>query len=115
MNDMEFVIVLIATVAGLALTGYFFHGIFSIIKAWINRKNSNTDIDPQFFKALGEFKRSTERRLSNMEAIIAELEEEKILADREKATGEITIESEDERNKSKDDTDNGNLRNMLNE
>jgi len=115
MSEWEFIVVLIATVGGLAITGFFFYGIFSIIKAWINRNNNSSEIDPQFFKALGEFKRSTERRISNLEAIISEMDEEKIRADKEQATGEITIESDEERDTTDDESNDRNLRNMLNE
>ncbi len=117
MQEEEFIISLVAIVFGIGLTGFFLHNIFSLIKAWINRKSSSSssDINPQFFKALGEFKKTTERRIANLEAIVSELEEEKIrIPESADSNAEITIEDSQVRGESKKD-DNSNLRNMLNE
>ena len=81
----------------------------------IERKNRTSgDINPQFFKALAEFKKTTERRITNLEAIVSDLEEERIrIPDASETTGEIEIEDEEIRGKNKES--DGNLRNMLNE
>ena len=115
MSDEEFILALVAIVFGIGFLGFILHNVFSIIKAWIGRKSgSSGDINPQFFKALGEFKKNTERRITNLEAIVSDLEEEKIRIPDSSSAGDITIEDEDIRAK-KDEKDDNNLRNMLNE
>tara|TARA_R110000868_G_scaffold259361_16_gene517547 strand:+ start:17434 stop:17787 length:354 start_codon:yes stop_codon:yes gene_type:complete len=117
MQEEEFIVALVAIVFGIGLTGFFLHNVFSLVKAWINRKSSSGsgDINPQFFKALGEFKKTTERRIANLEAIVSEIEEEKIrIPQSADSNAEITIEDKEARSESKND-DKSNLRNMLNE
>lgn len=116
MPEELFIISLVAIVFGVGLTGFVLHNIFGIVKARVNRKNSTSgDINPQFFKALGEFKKTTERRISNLEAIVSELEEEKIrIPESSESLGEISIEDKEVRAAQKKE-DNSNLRNMLNE
>ncbi|MFD2531088.1 hypothetical protein [Gracilimonas halophila] len=117
MSGEEFVIAMVAIVGGLGFAGFLFWNIFSLIRQWINKKSGNSDINPQFFKALGEFKKNTERRIANLETIVSDLEEERYRLDETHDTmGDIEIEEEEVRsssNKGKDD--DGNLRNMLNE
>lgn len=119
MSFEEMVVAVIAIIGGIGFAGFLFWGFYSLIKQWINRKSGNTDLDPQFFKALGEFKKNTERRISNLEAIISDMEEEQYRlneSEEHKTMGEIEIEEEEVRSESKSDKDNdGNLRNMLNE
>ncbi|SMO59238.1 hypothetical protein [Gracilimonas mengyeensis] len=123
MSFEEMVVAIIAIIGGLGFTGFLFWNVFSLIKQWINRKSGNQQLDPQFFKALGEFKRSTDRRLANLEAIVSDMEEgEQQSAElkQRKSMGEIEIEEEDIRsnnqeNRSKKSQDDGNLRNMLSE
>lgn len=116
MSDEEFIISLVAIVFGTGFVSFLFWNFFSLIKTWINRKHGGqqSQINPQFFKALGEFKKSTERRLTNLEAIVADLEEEQIrIPD---SSGEIEIEPKEVRSSKKENRENdGNLRNMLNE
>jgi len=113
MTDEEFVLSILGIVAGTAIVGIVFGGIFSVIKTWINRKNksSASDLDPQFFRALSEFKRKTEHRLSNLEAIVTDDDAD---PDKISSAPEIEIESENTRKKENKKED-GNLRNMLNE
>ncbi|MCG8373236.1 MAG: hypothetical protein MI700_06865 [Balneolales bacterium] len=116
MSEEELLISIVAIVFGVGFAGFLFHNIFSLIRAAIEKRNSaaSGDINPQFFKALGEFKRQTERRIANLESIVTELEEEKIrISDSEDSSGEIEIEPEEVRKPQKDE--NSNLRNMLNE
>ncbi|MEX0723155.1 MAG: hypothetical protein WD053_04730 [Gracilimonas sp.] len=117
MSDQELIIAFVAIVGGLGFAGFLFWNIFSLIRQWINRKSGNTDINPQFFKALGEFKKNTERRLTNLEAIVSDLEEERYRLDETHETmGDIEIEEEETRSTSgKGKDSDGNLRNMLNE
>tara|TARA_R110002124_G_scaffold219424_2_gene385326 strand:+ start:7079 stop:7429 length:351 start_codon:yes stop_codon:yes gene_type:complete len=116
MTEQEFIISIVGIVFGTGTAAFIFWGFFSLIKSWINRKSgtSQGEINPQFFKALGDFKKSTERRIANLESIVADLEEEKIrILDTEHA-GEIEIEEKEVR-VSKEKEDDSNLRNMLNE
>lgn len=118
MTPEEFLIAAIAIVGGLGFAGFLFWNIFSLIKQWINRKSSNSQLDPQFFRALAEFKKNTERKLSTLEAKIAELEEERYRVEEgdHESMGDIEIEEEEIRSSRKEDSDNNsNLRNMLNE
>jgi len=115
MTDEEFVLSILGIVAGTAIVGIVFGGIFSVIKTWINRKNKSaaSELDPQFFRALSEFKRKTEHRLSNLEAIVTDTEEER---QKLASNPEIEIEGEDLREQKSDkNKEDGNLRNMLNE
>lgn len=115
MTDEEFVLSILGIVAGTAMVGIIFGGIFSVIKTWINRKNKSaaSDLDPQFFRALSEFKRKTEHRLSNLEAIVTDTDENQ---DKISSAPEIEIEIESENTRKKEEKkEDGNLRNMLNE
>ena len=118
MTPEEFMLAAIGIVGGLGFAGFIFWNIFSLIKQWINRKSGNSQLDPQFFRALGEFKKKTERKISTLEAKIEELEEERYrLSDEDQESmGDIEIEEQEIRSSSKEDRDNdSNLRNMLNE
>ncbi len=116
MTEEEFIISIVAIVFGTGFSIFLFWGFFSLIKSWINRKSgtSQGEINPQFFKALGDFKKSTERRISNLESIVADLEEEKIRIPEASDAGEIEIEEKEVRS-SDEKEDDSNLRNMLNE
>ncbi len=109
---------IIAIIFGTGLVGLVLTGIYKLIKAKIDQGNrGGSDINPQFFKALGEFKKNTERRLANLEEVVSDIEEERYLVDdSEKSMPEIEIEEEEVRSSSKKEKDDdGNLRNMLNE
>lgn len=117
MTPEEFMLAAIAIVGGLGFAGFLFWNIFSLIKQWIHRKSGNSQLDPQFFRALGEFKKNTERKISMLEAKVNELEEERYRVEEgeHESMGDIEIEEEEIRSSSKEDRDNSNLRNMLNE
>lgn len=119
MSGEEFIIAMVAIVGGLGFAAFLFWNIFSLIREWINRKSGGQQLDPNFFKALGEFKKNTERRISNLEAIVTDLEEENYkLSEGEKSMPEIEIEEEEVReseSNAKNRDNDGNLRNMLNE
>ncbi len=117
MTEEEFVLSLVAIVFGVGFAGFIMYNIFSLIKTAIEKKNqsSSGNIDPQFFRALADFKKTTERRLNNVEAIITDIEEDRIrIPENAETTGDIEIEEEEQRAPSQK-TDDGNLRNMLNE
>lgn len=116
MTDEEFIIALAAIAGGIGFAIFLFYNIFNLIQTWINRKSgsANTDINPQFFKALGEFKKNTERRLTNLESIVTDLDEERYAITDSDETPQIEIEDKKERSAS-EKGESGNLRNMLNE
>ena len=116
MSEEEFILSLAGIVFGIGLAGFIVYNIFSLIKLAINKKSnaSSRDLNPQFFKALGEFKKNTERRITNLEAIVSDLEEEKIKVPDSTSAGEIKIENKSVRSPSKKEEKN-NLRNMLSE
>ncbi len=122
MTEEEFIIALVGIVFVTVVAGIFLGGFFQVIKTWINRNKSQTELDPRFFKALSEFKRNTERRLSSLEAIVIEEDEEDIthsspLKKMNEEAPSIEIEEEEVReSKSKSkEKESGNLRNMLDE
>ncbi len=113
MPEEIFIISIAAIVFGTGITIFVLKNIFDIIKARAIRKETSGQINPQFFKALAEFKKSTERRITNLEAIVSDIEEEKIRVTDSKGTIEIEPL---EVHKAKDIDEKGsNLRNMLNE
>jgi len=117
MSEEELVISVVAIVFGIGFAGFIMYNIFSLIRASIERKHKSQtgDLDPQFFRALADFKKTTERRLNNVEAIVTDLEEDHIrISDSSEATSEIEIEEKSQRSPSEKKQD-GNLRNMLNE
>jgi len=116
MAEEEFVLALLGIVAATVVSGIFLGGFFSLIKTWINRKKSDSELDPRFFKALSEFKRNTERRLETLEEIV--IEEDEITSSsqsRKKEPPSIQIEETEVRGSASKEKDSGNLRNMLDE
>ena len=112
MEEEIFIISLVGIVFGTALVGFIFWNIFNLIKRKIDSSSNSSDLDPQFFKALAEFKRNTEKRLHNLEAIATNDDDDPININ-EDPTGSIEIEDDEVREEPKK-SDN-NLRNMLNE
>ncbi len=118
MPEEIMIISIVAIVFGTGLVGLILTGIYKLIKAKLDQGNRGSgEINPQFFKALGEFKKNTERRITNLEAVVSDLEEERYRLDEgEKSMPEIEIEEEEVRSSSKKEKESdGNLRNMLNE
>jgi|AntRauTorckE6833_2_1112554.scaffolds.fasta_scaffold00673_3 hypothetical protein len=108
----------VAIVFGTGLIGLVLTGIYKLIMAKMNKgNNSSGEINPQFFKALGEFKKNTEKRLASLENSVSDIDEERYrLSGDEKTMGEIEIEEEEVRSSSqpeKGKDQQGNLRNML--
>lgn len=108
-------IVIFSIVFGTGLVGFLFWNIFNLIHKRIDAKTQKSGtIDPQFFRALADFKKNTERRIAQLEAIVAELEEERIrIPDTDETTSEIEIEDEEVRTPTP--KSESNLKNMLNE
>lgn len=114
MPEEVMIIAVFAIIFGTALTGLIFWGIYSLIKTKLDQKKTSTDINPQFFKALSEFKKNTERRINQLEAIVSDLEEDRYRVNEDEIKSQIEIEDEEIRS-STDKEKGGNLRNMLNE
>lgn len=123
MSFEEMVVALVGAVGGIALVAFIFAKTVGLIKAWINR--NNTSITEQDFdrmaKAFMEHKQDMNRRIQNLEAIIAD-EHERSSNELSSRTGreEIsdknnTIEIDDDEQQDKSSDNNGNLRNMLHE
>ena len=118
MSEQELIFALVAVVAAIGFAGFFMYNVFSLIRTAIERKKSpaSSGIDPQFFRALAEFKKSTESRLNNIETIISQDEDDLTLVDKTfEPSGSIEIEEEHESIAIKKAQDGGNLKNMLNE
>lgn len=117
-------VAIVAIIFGSILTIVFFGIVGSIIKTWIKDKSGSEDItkNKEFLSALRDFKEKTERRISNLEAIVTE--ERQIESNKKserKSDSKITeharaveIEMDDDK-KSEESNSPGNLRNMLNQ
>ena len=122
MNEDIFIV---AIVFGSIVSIVFLGIIGSIIKAWVKKGSSkNLSENQEFLSALREFKEKTDKRLSNLEAIVTDEEpknlesksEQQPLQETKKSSKSIEIEeTESEKGKQQKESDSGNLRNMLKE
>lgn len=118
MSFEEMVVALVGAIGGIALVGFIVAKITGLIKAWINRNNSgyNDEDFNRLAKAFMQYKKDTERRLQNLEAIVTEEDHttsstsENKQIQESKRSIEIDDEEEDE-----SQSGNKNLRNMLRE
>lgn len=118
MNEDVFIV---AIVFGSIVSIVFLGIIGSIIKAWVKKGSSKSLSENQeFLAALRDFKEKTDKRLSNLEAIVTDEKpasnvksEQKQLPKKEKKSAiEIEIDNEEKKESSKE---SGKLRNMLNQ
>lgn len=118
MNEDVFIV---AIVFGSIVSIVFLGMIGSIIKAWVKKGSSKSLSENQeFLSALREFKEKTDRRLSNLEAIVtdekpaskAKSDKKELAGKEQKSAIEIEIENEEKKERSKE---SGKLRNMLNQ
>lgn len=117
MEGNEFIVAIVAIVFGTAFTGFVLYLFFSTIKSWINRKNSGFDEESfdRMAQAFIQHKKNTERRLKNLEAIVTDEEElpsSRIEVDNPE---EPQIKAENEHSEKKEQTNSGNLKNILKE
>lgn len=114
-------VAIVAIVFGSVLAIVFMGTLGSVIKTWLKRKSGdNLSENTEFLTALREFKEKTDRRLSNLEAIVTDEHPKRERAKpkdtatktRQGSSIEIEIDEEalDEENKEK-----GRLKNMLNQ
>lgn len=114
MSFEEMVVSIIALVGGIGLVALIFMRITTLIKSWIDRKKSsyNTEEFDRLRKEFHQYKKNTERRIQNLEAIIAEVEEEQETGALKEAEQTIELPPE-EKNEEKESHSNPNLKNML--
>ena len=119
-------IIIVAIVFGSVVSIVFLGVLGSIINSWVKRgSGKNITENKEFLAALREFKEKTDRRLSNLEAIIADDEPAKTKTesgsskkDSEKTEQKsaIQIEIENEADSTGDDSvKSSKLKNMLNQ
>jgi hypothetical protein len=73
MGPEEFMVAAIAIVGGLALSFFFFAGIFKIVRTWIeSRGKANLPVDAVSMKEFIEYKLKTEKRIQTLEAIVVD-------------------------------------------
>lgn len=109
-----------AIIFGSAIVITFLGIVGSIIKTAINRKSGNLSENKEFLMALREFKEKTDRRLSNLEAIVTDEKpssERKSVksAKKKEPKNSIEIEIEDREESGSESRQSGKLKNMLNQ
>lgn len=112
-------VAIVAIVFGSVLTIVFMGIVGSIIKTAIKRKSGNLSENKDFLAALREFKENTDRRLSNLEAIVTD-EETPVRSSvkkqgkktEQKSAIEIEIDNQADEEEQKE---SGKLKNMLNQ
>lgn len=124
MSFEEMIVALVGAIGGIALVGFIVAKITGLIKSWINR-NKNAIPEEEFdrlARAFIEQKKDTQRRLQNLEAIIAEEDSEKAPSETktnskriESAKQSIEIKDRGTGNHEKSSNNDNNLRNMLRE
>lgn len=111
-------VAIVAIVFGSVLALTFMGIVGSIIKTAIKRKSGNLSENKEFLAALREFKEKTDRRLSNLEAIVTDETKDSArpplkAGKKKEPKGSIEIEIEDR--KESESHERGKLKNMLNQ
>jgi len=115
----------LAVIFGSVITIVFLAIVGGLIKTWIKSKNSPEDItkNKEFLSALRDFKEKTERRIANLEAIVAEEDnkvksgnrsKQKSIENTREHSRAVEIEMDDDK-RTEESSSSGNLRNMLNQ
>jgi len=119
MSDQEFQIAVIAIVFGSAVAVAFLITIGTVINSWIKRKSgSNLANNEDFLEALRQFKKKTDKRLSNLEMIVSDEKagsSPKITSKLSDKKNTLEIEDKGSDDAAEEKTGGGNLRNMLKE
>lgn len=123
MSFEEMVVALVGAIGAFILVGYLAAKTFGLIKTWISRNNnsiSGEEFD-RLAKAFMQYKKDSERRLRNLEAIISE-EDLKSSSDTQSGSKQIDAARRNieikEQEPGKENSQKGNsnnLRNMLRE
>ncbi len=111
-------VAILGIIFGSVIAIVFIGVLGSIIKTAISRKSGDITENKEFLAALREFKEKTDRRLSNLEAIVSEEKADaskvsKSSTPKKETSKSIEIELSEEEDKGKGDS--GKLRNMLNQ
>lgn len=125
MSFEEMVVALVGAIGAFALVGFLAAKTFGLIKAWINRKQGGVPEEEfdRLARAFMEHKKDTQRRIQNLEAIIAD-DDSMENVQHEESPNQIeapkeSIEFDDSENvseeKGSNDNNKHNLRNMLRE
>ena len=76
MNEWDFLIPVVAIIFGTGLTAVFFGGIFSLIRTWMQKNKSDEDLQAYLIHEMNEFRYTFDKRLENLEAIVAQSSKE---------------------------------------
>lgn len=116
MQGEEFIIAALAIIAGTGLAAFIFGSIFKLIRSWLSRGSGyDEETFERLARAFMQHKKDTERRLQNLEAIVAdEAENPSNKKQLEEVRKTIEIE-DDEQEETSNKNSGGNLRNMLRE
>lgn len=111
-------VIVVTIVFGSVLAITFMGIVGSIIKTAIKRKSGNLSENKEFLGALREFKEKTDRRLSNLEAIVTDdsspsTRQSSRSEKKQEPKNSIEIEIEDRIES--ENQDKGKLKNMLNQ
>lgn len=115
MSGQEFIIALMALIMGSIVLIVGITSITGLIKSWLNRGRKSEFSDEQFQKlarAFTQHKKDIERRLQNLEAIVADEASSVSEKTSDRSHKPIEIEEETEKNTAEA---NNNLKNMLRE
>ncbi|NIW00438.1 hypothetical protein GWN26_15455 [Candidatus Saccharibacteria bacterium] len=125
MSFEEMVVALVGSIGAFALVGFLAAKTFGLIKTWINRKKSGVPEEEfnRLARAFMEHKKDTQRRIQNLEAIIADDDSTESFQEEDSSkqieAPKESIEFDDSENVSEKSESNGNnennLRNMLRE
>lgn len=124
MSFEEMVVALVGAIGAFALVGFLAAKTFGLIKAWINRNKGGVPEEEfnRLARAFMEHKKDSQRRIQNLEAIIADddsLENpQSVEAPNQIEAPKESIEFDDSENAPEESESNGNknnLRNMLRE
>ncbi len=110
---------IVSIVFGSIVAIVFLGIVGSIIKTWVKKGSGNLTENQEFLAALREFKEKTDRRLSNLEAIVTDTAPDKTTSKKKETTkneqkSSIEIEIENEATK-EENQQGGKLKNMLNQ
>lgn len=123
MSFEEMVVALVGAIGAFILVGYLAAKTFGLIKTWINRNNNSISEEEfdRLAKAFMQYKKDSERRLRNLEAIISE-EDLESSSDTQSGPKQIDaprrnieIKEQESGNENSQKGNSNNLRNMLRE
>ncbi len=121
MSFEEMIVALVGSIGAFALIGFLAAKTFGLIKTWINRNKSGVPEEEfnRLARAFIEHKKDTQRRIQNLETIIAGDDDNKKSSSKESSSQieapKKSIEFDDNDEVSEESNSSNNLRNMLRE